>query len=152
VLLITYVILASLFAWRPLIPLLYSGDTTLFVEKAFEKERIVSALIPGNNEFGAAFGNFSEYYKFNKKPVYFGETYLRGMSTIIPSWLYPGTKPKSITYEFRDSFFPSEAQRGAIAGTGFSGLLESYMNFGLIGPFLIYSAIGYLLICLEKNE
>ena len=75
----------------------------------------------------------------------FGETYLRGLVIWIPSFMCIGEKPQQITYEFRDSYFPSEAKRSSIAGTAFSSILEAYWNFGYLGVFVIYFIVAYLL-------
>lgn len=146
ILVLLYVFLGFLFANRGIVALI-PRDSKLFFEMAFDKERIVNALNPGANEFGAAFGNFNEYYNkvsSNSTPR-LGETYIKALVVPIPSFVYPGTKPKQITYEFRDEFFISEASRGAIAGTGFSSILEAYINYKNYGVFFIYLFIGFIL-------
>ena len=152
ILITLYVFLAFLYASRSIICLI-PDNPQLFFETAFKKERLITALNPGSNEFGAAFGNYSEFYAkysedFNPK---LGETYIKGVALLIPSFLYPGSKPKQITYEFRDEFFISEAKRGRIAGTAFSSILEAYMNFKYFGVFFIYLVIGYLLQKFDKK-
>ncbi len=146
ILVIMYVFMAFLYANRSITSLILD-DPNLFIEIAFQKERIVKALNPGINEFGAAFGNYSEFYSKYKTEFIpkLGKTYIKGLVLPIPSFIYPGTKPKQITYEFRDEFFPFEAKRGTIAGTGFSSILEAYMNFKHIGIFFVYFIIGYFL-------
>jgi oligosaccharide repeat unit polymerase len=150
VLLIAYVFLAFVFANRGIVSLIQDNPKQ-FIETAFQKERVVEALNPGVNEFGAAFGNYSEFYikTGNDFGSRLGSTYIKGLVVPIPSFVYPGSKPKQITYEFRDELFASEASRGAIAGTGFSSILEAYMNFRYIGVILVYFAIGYLLQKIE---
>lgn len=151
ILIVFYVFLSFLFANRSIVKLI-PENPSFFMEMAFNKERLVSALNPGANEFGAAFGNYNEFY--NKYDSSFtpklGETYIKGLVIPIPSFLYPGTKPKQITYEFRDEFFASEASRGRIAGTGFSSILEAYMNFKYFGVLFIYLIIGYLLQKIDR--
>lgn len=151
ILIIFYVLLGFIFANRGIIPLLKDNPET-FIELALEKERIVKALNPGANEFGSTFGNYSEFY--NKYGVDFipqlGETYIKGLVLFIPSFLYPGEKPKQITYEFRDELFSSEAQRGTIAGTGFSSVLEAYMNFKSFGVFVVFIFYGFILQKIDK--
>ncbi|MED4375450.1 O-antigen ligase [Schinkia azotoformans] len=151
VLLVFYFFLSFLFANRSIVKLI-PEDPSLFVDMAFNQERLVDALNPGTNEFGAAFGNYVEFYnKYNSNfTPRLGETYVRGLVLPIPSFIYPGTKPQQVTYEFRDEFFISEASRGSIAGTGFSSILEAYMNFKYIGVFLIYLLIGYFLQKCDK--
>lgn len=148
---LVYIFMSFLFANRALVYLI-EEDPSLFVQQAFKRERIIDALNPGASEFGSAFGNFSEFYnKYGTDhQLRFGTTYFKGAVIPIPSFIYPGEKPKQITYEFRDEFFLSEASRGAIAGTGFSSILEAYMNFHYIGVFFIYSIIGFYLQKIDK--
>lgn len=144
ILLIVYVFLSFLYANRAIVSLI-KENPSLFIERAFSKDRLIPALNPGGNEFGAAFGNFSEYYKkygYNFEPK-LGITYIKGLAVPIPSFVYPCNKPKQITYEFRDEFFPSEARRSSIAGTGFSSILEAYINFKYVGIFFVYFIVGY---------
>jgi oligosaccharide repeat unit polymerase len=110
----------------------------------------MSALNPSGNEFGAVFGNFNEYIRSNVDELKLGETYLKGLVLPIPAILYPGEKPQQITYEFRDAYFPTETLRGGIASTGFSSMLEAYMNFRFVGVFLAYFVVSFLMIYIEK--
>ncbi|MDM5332844.1 O-antigen polymerase [Ureibacillus composti] len=146
ILIIFYVFLSFLFANRSLVSTI-PDNPEYFLETAFKKERIIEVLNPGANEFGAAFGNYSEFYgkyDYNFIPK-LGETYIKGLVMPIPSFVYPGDKPQQITYEFRDEFFASEASRGRIAGTAYSSILEAYSNFNFIGVLFIYLIIGYVL-------
>ena len=145
--LMMYIFMGFIYTNRGIAPLLIE-DRSLFFEMAFKSERIIQGLIPASNEFGSTFGNFSEFYKkYNENFIpKLGESYIEGLVNPIPTFVYPGgIKPKAITYEFRDEFFPSEATRGSIASTGFSSLLEAYINFKYLGVFLVYSFIGYFL-------
>lgn len=141
-----YIVMGFLYANRSIASLLLT-DINTFLDIAFKKERIVKVLNPGINEFGAPFGNFNMFYIYSNAnyTLLLGESYLKGLYLIIPSFAYPGNKPKQITYVFRDTFFPFEASRGSIAGTGFSSILEAYWNFGYFGVFLVYFLIGYIL-------
>jgi len=143
--------MSFLFANRS-IAFLIVENPSLFVEQAFRKERLLDALNPGSSEFGTTFGNFNEFY--NKYNVDFqlelGSSYLEGLVVPIPSFIYPGSKPKQITYVFRDEFFLSEASRGSIAGTGFSSLLEAYINFHYIGIFIVYAILAFYLQKIDK--
>ena len=143
--------MSFLYANRAIVGLLQTNPQ-LFFEKAFSSERIVSALNPGSNEFGAAYGNFNRFITSGDYEFKYGETYLRGLVLPIPTFLYPGEKPKQITYIFRDRYFASEAKRSAIAGTGFSAILEAYWNFGYIGILIMYCIYGLLISTLEKKK
>lgn len=141
-----YVFLVFLYTNRGIVSLLVSNPTDFF-SMAFDLERLEANFNPGNSEFGAAFGNFCVYFErygtdFSK---YLGLTYIQGLAVPIPSFLYPGDKPLQITYAFRDEFFASWALRSRIASTGFSSILEGYINGGFLGIFVIYLVWGKLL-------
>jgi len=144
-LLLVYVFLMALYTNRGIVSLLLTNPNE-FVSRALDFQRLKENLNPSNSEFGAAFGNFCMFYekygtRFDKQ---YGLTYVKGLLVMIPSFLFPGEKPLAITYVFRDEFFPSWASRSRIASTGFSSILEAYMNGGFLGVFLIYSLIGFL--------
>jgi hypothetical protein len=148
--LITYLTMGMLFANRA--TLAYSflvNDFSMLVDHALMPEVIVSGLNPGGNEFGAAFGNFSEYNKYDVEGPQFGRTYLQGFALVVPSFLYPATKPQPVAYAFRDRFFPGVAEEGAISSTAYSSLLEAYVNFRNAGVVLVYALIGVCLYWLE---
>ena len=106
---------------------------------------------PANNEFGAGFLNFVNYVKAPSELVSFpGESYFEGTVIIIPSFLYPGDKPEQITYRFRDKYFSGYGEKSSIAGTGFSSLLEAYINFGAVGVIMIYFLVGLLILKLDR--
>ncbi|MEN6396184.1 MAG: O-antigen polysaccharide polymerase Wzy, partial [Methanoregula sp.] len=115
-------------------------------------KRTFKFMNPGMNEFGAAFGNFSEYVKSGDSTRRWGKTYVTALAVPVPSFLYPGEKPRQITYEFRDRFFSSERARGRIAGTAFSSVLEAYMNFGTAGVLGVYFLVGMALVFLERAK
>ena len=127
-----------------------SGDWQPLRQAITNRQRLVTSINPAESEFGAAFGNFSEYAHRGDMPPRLGTTYVEGLATLVPGFLYPGEKPVQITYEFRDRFFPSEAARGDVAGTGFSSILEAYLNLGTAGVLIMYALVGVLLCALEQ--
>jgi len=121
---------------------LATGNWSILKSQLYEREFWVSSLNPGSIEFGAPFGNFNTHILL--KRLYeprLGETYLIGLTIPIPRFIWPD-KPRSITYEFRDAYFPQAARRGAIAGTAFSSILEAYINFGTAGVPIVYLFIA----------
>ncbi|GIP16505.1 hypothetical protein J40TS1_21470 [Paenibacillus montaniterrae] len=148
---VLYILMSFIFANRSIVSLI-TEDFNLFIKTATQKERLIEALNPSSNEFGSTFGNFNQFLSENEKefPLYMGETYIKGLVLPIPSFVYPGEKPIQITYEFRDQYFSSEASRGRIAGTGFSSLLEAFMNFKYIGVFVIYLLLAFVLRYLDE--
>lgn len=149
VLVLGYFSMAILLVTRPVIKYLFT-DFSYFTEQVFDKKKIIVALNPGTNEFGCTFGNFNMLYTSNDYDFLYGKSYLNALTFSIPSYLYPGKKPQSITYQFRDTYFPKEQERSRIAGTAFSSILEAYWNFGFVGIFIVYFLFGILLIAIEK--
>lgn len=146
-----YIFMVFLYTNRSIVSLLLSNPGN-FISTAFDIERLSSNFNPGNSEFGAAFGNFCVFFeKYGTEfSEYFGLTYLQGFAVPIPSFLYPGEKPLQITYAFRDEFFAAWASRSRIASTGFSSILEGYVNGGFLGVFLAYFIWGILLKIADK--
>jgi oligosaccharide repeat unit polymerase len=107
------------------------------------------SLSLGKGEFGAPFGNFNTYQLYGSDDLRFGATFVNGFAEIIPRFIWPN-KPEITLYEFRNEFFPDEAERGAIASTGYSSLLEAYVNFGWFGIPFMYFIYGFLLLKLES--
>lgn len=149
---VAYVFLMFLYTNRGIVSLLLENPE-VFWEKALDFERLKQNLNPGDSEFGASFGNFCMFYeKYGIDYDYkFGLTYLQGLVVPIPSFLYIGTKPTQITYAFRDEFFSSWANRSRIASTGFSSILEAYINGGFLGILFVYFVVGIILKKIEKR-
>lgn len=147
---ILYVLAALLYGVRGELGwVLQTGDTQILRARLMTGEFWAQVLNPAHNEFGAPFGNFNTYRLLaREEPLYWGTTYLVGLTTFIPRFVWPD-KPISITYEFRNRFFSEWEQRSAIAGTAFSSILEAFMNFGYLGIAPIYALIGVLLTALE---
>lgn len=117
-------------------------ETTLF--------RIMN---PANTEFGAPALNYRIFMEL-KDPNYnykYGATYLEISTAFIPIYIYPN-KPIGIVYEFRNTYFPERRKQGSTAGTGFSSLMEAYMNFSYFGPFLVYFFFLFVLVYLESKR
>lgn len=144
-----YLVIAPLYGFRWVFPLIISGQH-VEIEASTAGRLLFSSLNPAANEFGGTFGNYSTYLQTGEQELLYGKSYLTGLLEVLPSFLFPGEKPKAITYEFRDRFFPQQAQRSRIAGTAFSSLLEARMNFGTSGVFLVFSLWGTLLAFVEK--
>jgi len=136
----------------PLMHALASGDLRMYRELAFDRERLVKNLNPANNEFGAPFGDVSEFTflpRSDRKPKS-GESYIDALVAPIPGFLYPGAKPQQIIDEFRDKAAPTLKARGRIPGTAFSPLLEAYWNFRSFGVLVVFFLVGSLLPPLER--
>ena len=150
IVLICYFSLSFLYVARPGIKYIFN-DFDRFSELVFKKERIMLVLNPGSNEFSCGFGNFNTLYVSNDYNFLYGKSYLNGLFNFVPGFLYPGDKPLSITYQFRDIYFPEEKERSRIAGTAFSSILEAYWNFGFIGIFIMYILFSIILFLIENK-
>jgi len=114
---------------------------------------LLRIMNPANSEFGAPALNYRIFMDL-KDPDYhykFGATYLEISTAFIPTYIYPN-KPIGIVYEFRNTYFPERRKQGSTAGTGFSSLMEAYMNFGYFGPFVIYLFFLFVLVYLESKR
>jgi len=117
----------------------YSRDTYENFKRLF--------LNPASIEFGATFVNFNVFYKSsNFISLYYGETYIRGFSSLV-SHFYDKQRKPNIVEEFHYMFYPEIIERGA--GFAFSSILEAYWNFGSIGIFGVYLLFGLMLSLLE---
>ena len=146
-----YVAFAALYAIRGFLGYaLTTGDWSPLSARINEPEFWISALNPVANEFGSPFGNFNTHLLLRElnEPRY-GETYLTGLTIPIPRFIW-ADKPQPITYEFRDTYFSDWAERGAIAGTAFSSLLEAYINFGKAGVAVVYFIVALAMGALER--
>ena len=144
---ILYFILSSMFAIRNYTNLMFKNFGE-FTDKVLEKNNLISAFNPGQNEFGCTFGNFNKLYISNDYEFLYGSSYIKGITHFIPSYLYPGNKPKLLMYEFRDKYFPFKAEISSIAGTAFSSILEAYWNFSYYG-MIIYLLYGFIICYVE---
>ncbi len=99
-------------------------------EFSFPINQLFEVFIQGLGEFRAPYGNFNVFLQNqNKIPIQLGVTYWHGFLILFPGYVLPFSKPQSITYDFRDTFFSSWATHGSIAGTAFSPILEAFINF-----------------------
>jgi hypothetical protein len=147
-LLLVYLLLSPLYGFRWAFPLWISGKAVDLPAETVQK-LLLSSLNPAVNEFGAPFGNYSLMMQAGITDLYYGSTFLRDLTVVIPGFLYPGEKPTSVTYEFRNRFFADWSFRSRISGTAFSSLLEARMNFGDLGALLVFFVYGSLLAALE---
>ncbi|MCI5702277.1 MAG: oligosaccharide repeat unit polymerase [Erysipelotrichaceae bacterium] len=143
-----YIVLGLMFAVRNDIKLLFTNYSE-FTRKV-NINYVIRSLNPALTEFGCTYGNFNKFYITNDYKLLYGKSYIEGLVHIVPTYIYPGEKPRMITYEFRDKYFPIKAEISSIASTGFSSILETYWNFWYFGS-IIYFIYGYLIILLENK-
>lgn len=142
-----YFCLGTMYGVRNHINLMFK-DFGAFTEKFFSKSNLIAAYNPGTNEFGCTFGNFNRLYIIGDYEFLYGKSYVDGVINLVPSYLYQGKKPQTITYKFRDKYFPKKAQISSIASTAFSSILETYWNFWYFGA-IIYMLYGFVVMWLD---
>lgn len=68
-----------------------------------------------------------------------GATYLQALTLLPPRWMYPG-RPTPIGDEFAEEFLGKDYYDNA--GFGYSSVTEAYVNFGAVGPPLVFVLVG----------
>lgn len=98
-----------------------------------------------NNEFVSPIQTLM-YYTLHHHPLRWGSTYLGAPGLFIPRavWL---DKPQSLSLQFmRDAFGTT-----ALMGYAYTPVTEAYINFGVIGPFLIFAVLSVLMVKLVRD-
>ncbi|MEZ9551897.1 O-antigen polymerase [Vibrio breoganii] len=93
---------------------------------------------------------FSSWYFISENVfnpfLFYGKT----IADAILSLMYPFYDATPLSIWYVQNFEPDLAEKGG--GRGFSLLVESYINFGYIGIFIIFSLLGLLLGLIEKRS
>lgn len=86
------------------------------------------------------------YYMLHQHPLRWGSTYLTAPGLFIPRAIWV-EKPESLSLQFmRDAFGSVE-----LMGFAYTPVTEAFLNFGFLGPFLIFSIISLLLVKLVRS-
>jgi oligosaccharide repeat unit polymerase len=122
------------------------GVARLFIENpALMAESNPVQTIVTNNEFVSPIQTLM-YYTLHAHPLRWGLTYLGAPGLFIPRaiWL---DKPESLSLQFmRDAFGTT-----ALMGYAYTPVTEAYINFGVVGPFLIFSILSVLMVKLIRT-
>jgi oligosaccharide repeat unit polymerase len=150
----SYFILGLLFFFLFNILTIVREPTASFTGLSFFKEqqrKLIYLANPANTEFATSAYNYRLYLDAidNEFEPKLGASYIEVAVGMVPTYFIKD-KPQTIAYEYRDMFHSERAQKGSIAGTGYSSLLEAYLNFHYLGPFIIYFLLGICLLFLEK--
>lgn len=98
-----------------------------------------------NNEFVSPIQTLM-YYTLHPHPLRWGLTYLGAPGLFIPRAIWID-KPESLSLQFmRDAFGTT-----ALMGYAYTPVTEAYLNFGVFGPFLIFSIVSVLLVKLVRE-
>lgn len=152
ILFLLYVGMTALYVGRSQVEQSFvNRDSSHLVERMTDLDVWLKAINPANNEFAAPFGNINTYLLLSKEDPHWGLTYINGLLSAVPGILWEN-KPVQEIYRFRSKYFPEEEARGSIASTGYSSVLEAYVNFRYFGVFFVYIVIAYILLLLEKYK
>jgi oligosaccharide repeat unit polymerase len=122
------------------------GVARLFIENpAFMAEANPVQTIVTNNEFVSPIQTLM-YYTLHAHPLRWGMTYLGAPSLFIPRAIWID-KPESLSLQFmRDAFGTT-----GLMGYAYTPVTEAYINFGVVGPFLIFSILSVLMVKLIRD-
>ncbi len=86
------------------------------------------------------------YYTLHDHPLRWGLTYLGAPGLFIPRAIWLG-KPESLSLQFmRDAFGSVQ-----LMGYAYTPVTEAYINFGVVGPFLVFSIVSLLMVKLVRG-
>ncbi|HEY2746454.1 MAG TPA: hypothetical protein VGL86_17605 [Polyangia bacterium] len=68
-----------------------------------------------------------------------GATYTQALTLLPPRWMYP-SRPTPVGDEFAEEFLGKDYYDNA--GFGYSSVTEAYLNFGVVGPALVFVLVG----------
>lgn len=86
------------------------------------------------------------FYVVKSRPLRLGATYASAPLLFIPRAFWP-SKPESLSLQFmRDAFGSVE-----MMGYAYTPVTEAVLNFGFVGPFIVFSVLSILLVKLVKN-
>ncbi|HZK78252.1 MAG TPA: O-antigen polymerase [Gemmatimonadaceae bacterium] len=85
------------------------------------------------------------YYTLHSHPLRWGMTYLGSPGLFIPRVLWFG-KPESLSLQFmRDAFGTIR-----LMGFAYTPVTEAFLNFGFVGPFVVFSIVSLLMVKLIR--
>jgi hypothetical protein len=102
-------------------------------------------LIATQNEFVSPIQTLI-YYVARPHALRFGSTYVQAPLLFIPRAFWPD-KPESLSLQFmRDAFGTT-----GMMGYAYTPVTEAVINFGWVGPFLVFSILSLLMVKLVRN-
>lgn len=136
---------------RFMLPSIIKGEMSISNSINYINKNVsVKWLFPGENEFAGPYFTLLDSIKDKHAPLY-GSSYINAIPNILPSSLYPGTKPPTIAEKFATDIHDKYmADLPFVIGWGYSPIAEAYNNFGSIGVFIIFILIGVFLSIIEK--
>lgn len=148
---ILYILFAFFQQIRYMIPLILNGTLSLFdAISRIQKDFNIEWVLPVSTEVAGPYFTLLWHLKYDFTPLY-GYSYIMSIPNILPRSLYPGEKPLTIAQSFanyiHDVYYPF---RESVIGWGFSPIAEAYINFGVIGVFIIFLLLSVLFKGISK--
>jgi oligosaccharide repeat unit polymerase len=102
-------------------------------------------LLLTSNEFVSPIQTLM-HYVISDRPLRWGWTYLSAPLLFIPRAIWEG-KPESLSIQFlRDAFGYT-----ALMGYAYTPVTEAFLNFGWVGPFVVFAILSWAMVKLVKN-
>ena len=102
-------------------------------------------LFLGSNEFVTPIQTLM-HYVISDRPLRWGLTYVSAPLLFIPRAIWH-SKPESLSTQFlRDAFGYT-----ALMGYAYTPVTEAFLNFGWVGPFVVFAIVSWVMVKLVKN-
>ena len=102
-------------------------------------------LFLASNEFVSPIQTLM-HYVISDRPLRWGWTYISAPLLFIPRAIW-ATKPESLSTQFlRDAFGYT-----ALMGYAYTPVTEAFLNFGWVGPFVVFAIFSWVMVKLVKN-
>jgi O-antigen polysaccharide polymerase Wzy len=103
-------------------------------------------LLLAQNEFVVPIQTLMHYVIVDR-PLRWGWTYLSAPSLFVPRAIWSG-KPESLSLQFlRDKF----GYTVGLMGYAYTPVTEAFLNFGWVGPFVIFAILSLLMVKLVRH-
>lgn len=102
-------------------------------------------LLLASNEFVSPIQTLMHYVIVDR-PLRWGWTYVSAPLLFIPRAIWEG-KPESLSVQFlRDAFGYT-----ALMGYAYTPITEAFLNFGWVGPFVVFAILSWAMVKLVRN-
>lgn len=105
----------------------------------------LSDLLVTQNEFVSPIQTLM-YYVQRTRPLRLGWTYIAAPSLFIPRVFWP-EKPESLSFQFMREAFGTVG----LMGYAYTPVTEAFINFGWVGPFIVFTVLSLGMIKLVKR-
>jgi oligosaccharide repeat unit polymerase len=102
-------------------------------------------LLADQNEFVMPIQTLTYYASEKRSPLY-GMTYFLAPTAFIPRALWP-EKPRGLSLQFNKDRFGDVI----VPGYAYTPVTEAFINFSIVGPFVVMSLVSLVTVFLVKN-